>query len=677
MAFALAGALGAFFVTGAARLERLERRGRAEHAARRAGSALESSLERSLSAAWALAAAVRRGDLDDFDRLAAEMISIYGGIRGLQLAPHGVVRRIHPLAGNEAAIGHDLFADPARREEAEATRASRRLTLSGPLALLQGGVGLVGRYPVFIPRPEGGEEFWGFTVVLLSLDAVLAESALPELAREGYAFALSAADAAGVGAAVASGGALAADPVRIAVRLPNREWTLAVAPVAGWRDPAREAIRYLVAALLAAACAAVTYALARRPQRLQALVAERTAALERAYAQLEIDAAERSRAEEQLRQTQKMEAIGQLAGGVAHDFNNLLTGILACAAELREEAPRGSPAEEAARTIEQAARRAAELTRQLLGFARRGKLCSAPVDVHAVALEVTRLLGRTVDSRISIQTRLDAPRATVLGDSGQIEQAILNLAVNARDAMPRGGVLTLATALVEKAAADLGAHPGARAGPHVALSVSDTGKGIPGELMDRVFEPFFTTKEPGRGTGLGLATVYGIAVNHGGLVEVVNEPEGGARFTLSLPLHEGLVAAEGTAAPVVLAWGGRVLVVDDEAVVRAGTERALVRLGCEVAVCDGGEAAVRHLEANRVDLAIVDLGMPGLDGIQTFRALRAVDPGLPVVIASGYGRDGRAQEALDAGALAFLQKPWTLEQLAGAVTVALAARRAA
>ena len=283
-----------------------------------------------------------------------------------------MVRRIHPLAGNEAAIGHDLFADPARREEAEATRASRRLTLSGPLALLQGGVGLVGRYPVFIPRPEGGEEFWGFTVVLLSLDAVLAESALPELEREGYAFALSAADAAGVGAAVASGGALAADPVRIAVRLPNREWTLAVAPVAGWRDPAREAIRYLVAALLAAACAAVTYALARRPQRLQALVAERTAALERAYAQLEIDAAERSRAEEQLRQTQKMEAIGQLAGGVAHDFNNLLTGILACAAELREEAPRGSPAEEAARTIEQAARRAAELTRQLLGFARRG-----------------------------------------------------------------------------------------------------------------------------------------------------------------------------------------------------------------------------------------------------------------------------------------------------------------
>jgi CheY-like chemotaxis protein len=371
-----------------------------------------------------------------------------------------------------------------------------------------------------------------------------------------------------------------------------------------------------------------------------------------------------------------MEALGELAGGVAHDFNNLLTGILACAAEVREEAPPGSPAQEAARTIEQAARRAAELTRQLLGFARRGKLCSAPVDLHAAVPEVTRLLGRTLDARISIVTRLEAPRAIVLGDSGQIQHAILNLAVNARDAMHGGGVLTLATALVEKTAADLGAHPGARAGPHVALSVSDTGEGVPAEIVHRIFDPFFTTKEPGRGTGLGLATVYGIAVNHGGFVEVVNEPAGGARFTLFLPLHEG-VAAVRPAEAVAPACGGRVLLVDDEALVRAGAGRALARLGCEVAACDCGEAAVRHLAANRVDLAIVDLGMPGLDGLQTFRALRAVDPGLPVVIASGYGRDGRAQEVLDAGALAFLQKPWTLEQLATAVTAALAARRAA
>jgi two-component system cell cycle sensor histidine kinase/response regulator CckA len=676
-AFALAGALGALFMGAVGRLDVLERRHRSAHAARGAASALEARLDRSVSAAWALAAVVRQhGELHDFEGLAAEMISIYGGIRCLQLAPAGVVRHIHPLAGNEAALGHDLLVDPARREEARAARAARRLTVSGPLALKQGGVGLVARYPVFVPQADGGEAFWGFTIVLLSLEEVLADSALRELGREGYAFALSAESGAGAPTGIASGGTLAPDPVSAAVRLADREWTLAVAPTAGWRDPAREAIRWLAAALFAAACAGAAYALARRPERLRALVAERTQELARAYAQLEVDAAERSRAEEQLRQAHKMEAIGQLAGGVAHDFNNLLTGILSCAAEVREELPAGSPAAEAAGTIEQAARRAAELTRQLLGFARRGKLCSAPVDVHAAVLEVTRLLGRTLDARISIATRLEAPRATVLGDSGQIHQAILNLAVNARDAMPRGGVLTLATALVERTAADLGPHPGARAGPHVALSVSDTGEGVPGDIVHRIFEPFFTTKEPGRGTGLGLATVYGIAVNHGGFVEVGNEPRGGARFTLFLPLHEG-VAAAWPGETAAARCGGRVLLVDDEAFVRAGAERALARLGCEVTVCDGGEAAVRHLEANRVDLAIVDLGMPGLDGLQTFRALRAVDPGLPVVIASGYGRDGRAQEVLDEGALAFLQKPWTLEQLAGAVTVALAARRGA
>jgi CheY-like chemotaxis protein len=360
---------------------------------------------------------------------------------------------------------------------------------------------------------------------------------------------------------------------------------------------------------------------------------------------------------------------------VAHDFNNVLTGILGCASAIAEEAPRGSDAEEAARTIEQAARRAAELTKQLLGFARRGKLLVAPVDVHAAVAEVARLLARTLDPRIVVVQRLEAAQTTVLGDAGQLQQAILNLAVNARDALPRGGTVTLATASVERTAADLAGHPAARPGPHVALSVEDTGEGTPTELRERIFEPFFTTKE--RGKGMGLATVYGIAANHGGLVEVDGEPGHGARFTLLLPLHAGPVTPERQGAPVQLDGPARVLVVDDDGAVRAGAKRALAALGCGVELCDGGVAAVAKLRADpsAVDVAIVDLAMPRMDGLATFRALRAVAPSLPVIISSGYGADGRAQEVLDAGACAFLPKPWALEQLAAAISNALAAQR--
>jgi CheY-like chemotaxis protein len=242
--------------------------------------------------------------------------------------------------------------------------------------------------------------------------------------------------------------------------------------------------------------------------------------------------------------------------------------------------------------------------------------------------------------------------------------------------MPRGGTLTFATANVERGAGELRATPGARAGTYVALSVEDTGEGIPPEIRDRVFEPFFTTKEQGRGTGMGLATVYGIATNHGGGIEVRSERGAGARFTLYFPVHAGVAAADRPAAPPALERRCRVLVIDDDAVVRAGADRALAALGCEVALCDAGPAGVAHLAAGRaVDVAIVDLAMPGMDGLGTFHALRAVDPALPVIVTSGYGSDGRAQQVLDAGACGFLQKPWTIEQLASAVASAAEQRR--
>ena len=666
---ALVFAAGGLMVRQSAQVDAAERRMAAEHAARRSASALESQLSRSLSAAYALGAVVRqRGALDDFEELAGQMIAVYGGIENLQLAPGGVVRHIHPIAGNEAAIGHDLLADEARRAEATATIASRQLTLAGPFDLRQGGTGLIGRYPVFRAAADG-EEFWGFANVLLRLDAVIEASGLLDLRQDGYAFELERREAgSGRSLPVARAGALTVEPQRVRIRVPNGEWTLAVAPVTGWRDGMRESIRWGLAALVAGLAGVVAWMAGRQPARLRALVAERTAELRRAYERLEHDAEERRRAEEGIRQVHKMEAIGLLAGGVAHDFNNLLTGILACSAAIAEDAPPGSATREAARTIEQAGKRAAELTRQLLGFARRGKLRIAPVDLHAVVGEVVRFLERTLGERIRVVSSLDAERSTVLGDAGQIQQAILNLAVNARDAMPAGGTLTLATSLVDVSARDLAAHPTARAGCYVAFAVVDTGVGIPPEIRDRIFEPFFTTKEAGGGTGMGLATVYGIATSHGGFVEVESEVGRGARFTLHLPVHEGAPCSE-VAPAATPVEPRRVLVVDDEALVRNATQHALERMGCVTVGADGGAAAVTFLRENprAVDLAIVDLAMPGMDGVDTFRALREVEAGLPVVIASGYGHNGRVQEVLDAGAVDFLQKPWSSEELAAAV----------
>jgi signal transduction histidine kinase/CheY-like chemotaxis protein len=678
---AVAG-MGALLVTQDGRARRAERRQAASTVAEGAAHAVAQQVSVALSATYALAAmVVQHGEVRDFEGVAEEMLRVYRGVSSLQLAPGGVIRRIHPLAGNEAALGHDLLADPARNAEARAAVDSRRLTLAGPFTLRQGGVGLVGRYPVFVRDASGAESFWGFTNALVRLPELLEAAQLDRLERDGWSWTLARRrpDGGDLEVFAATPGAPPPDPVRSTFRVPNGDWTLALAPRAGWGDLWQAAAGYGLALVAGLAFALLAWRLARHPDVLRRQVASRTAELKEAYRRLEQDVAGRRRAEEQLAQAQRMEAIGQLAGGVAHDFNNLLAGILGCALEVKAEAAPGSPSLEAARTIEEAAMRGADLTRQLLGFARRGKYRSAPVDLHAVVAEVLRLLSRTADKRVAIEQRLAAERSVVLGDSGQLQQAVLNLAVNALDAMPQSGTLTISTAQERLGQAEL-RSPGAAPGPYLALAVADTGHGIPASLQERIFEPFFTTKEPGRGTGMGLATVYGIAGNHGGWVTVQSEEGRGARFVVHLPLFEGALAPEIPAgkAPAAEApsASGCVLVVDDEEMVRDAAARLLRRLGYRVEVAPGGREAVDHLRGHpgEVDAVLLDLAMPGLDGRETFHALRGVDPAVRVVLSSGYGRDGRAQELLDEGVLEFVEKPYRLDQLAGALARAVAAR---
>lgn len=377
--------------------------------------------------------------------------------------------------------------------------------------------------------------------------------------------------------------------------------------------------------------------------------------------------------EEQLRQSQKLEGIGLLAGGVAHDFNNILTGILGYANMLEPDAPPGSAMQQGLQVIQQAAERAAELTRQLLSFARRGGHQHVTVDLGSTVLEVVSLLTRTISKNIVVTEHFDTDQATVLGDPGQLQQVVLNLAINARDAMPQGGSLTFRTWRQVLNAEQLLAHPGAEPGTFVSLSVADTGIGIARKNLRRIFEPFFTTKEAGQGTGMGLAMVYGIVKAHGGFIDVDSVPGKGSTFTVCIPATD-VPPATVYAAELPGRGHGRILVVDDEEVVRKLTREMLHREGYDVVTVAGAREATTWYRAHsrEVDLVIIDMVMPGIDGLECFKALREIDPNVRAILSTGYGLDGHAQDALDAGMVGYVQKPYHTQDLITAVADALA-----
>ncbi len=377
--------------------------------------------------------------------------------------------------------------------------------------------------------------------------------------------------------------------------------------------------------------------------------------------------------EEQLRQSQKLEGIGLLAGGVAHDFNNILTGILGYANMLEPDAAPGSTMQEGLHVIQQAAERAAELTKQLLSFARRGKRQNITVDLNSTILEIVSLLTRTINKNITVTEHFDTDQATVLGDPGQLQQIVLNLAINGRDAMPQGGRLTFRTRRQRLNAEQLMAHPGAKPGVFVALSVSDTGVGIEKKNLRRIFEPFFTTKDVDKGTGMGLAMVYGIVKAHQGFIDVESDIGKGTTFTVYVPATD-VVPATAHPADLPHRGHGRILVVDDEEVVRKLAREMLRRAGYDVVTASGTTEAVTWYRAHprEADLVIIDMVMPGKDGQECFKALKAIDPAVRAILSTGYGLDGHAQDTLDAGMVGYVQKPYHMEDLVTAVADALA-----
>jgi PAS domain S-box-containing protein len=375
--------------------------------------------------------------------------------------------------------------------------------------------------------------------------------------------------------------------------------------------------------------------------------------------------------EAQLRQAQKMEAIGRLAGGMAHDFNNVLTVIQSNAELLALALPPDGPHRRDVDDIQSAARRAAALTHQLLAFSRQQVLQAQVLDVNAIVAETERMLRRVIGEDIELVTRTVAVHPQVRADPGQLSQALLNLAVNARDAMPDGGYLFLETADVELDDAFVAAHQGAQPGPHVLLSVSDSGIGMDAATQAHIFEPFFTTKEAGKGTGLGLAMVYGFVTQSGGSIWVYSEPGQGATFKIYLPRVLSDQAAPAPRVPpsappaIAPGLGATVLLVEDEVAVRRVARRTLTEHDYVVLEASDGEEAlaVSAAHGGPIVLVITDMVMPGMRGAELAARLRQERPEIRLLIMSGYSEEAATHRSFVEPGSAFLEKPFTATRL--------------
>ena len=404
---------------------------------------------------------------------------------------------------------------------------------------------------------------------------------------------------------------------------------------------------------------------------LEARISERTVELSRANDQLMQEIAERERAQAALVQAQKMEAMGQLTGGIAHDFNNLLTVVSGNLEMIQRRAADEKTTKQASFAI-QAANRAAKLTQQLLAFSRSQRLDLKPVDINALLSGMSDLLERTIGSEARIEMQLTPTAPWALADANQLELAVLNLAINARDAMPEGGVITISSSLESDSEGE-GGGSGKRFG---VISVCDTGTGIAGDLIEKVFDPFFTTKPVGKGTGLGLSQVYGIARQSGGTVKLRSAVGEGSTVSIWLPLAAAPrdVAGQGETGdrPERSEIGERILVVEDDEGVRRFVVECLEMLGCKVFQAANGSEALDRLTDARPDLMIVDFAMPGMNGAQVATLVRERLPDLPIILATGYADMDAVDEVVAADRV--LRKPFQIDELAAAVRAALAER---
>jgi signal transduction histidine kinase/CheY-like chemotaxis protein len=476
---------------------------------------------------------------------------------------------------------------------------------------------------------------------------------------------------------------VAHDRLEIAVPVVQRGTALGTVYLRSFTEPmARRVQRYGLIALLVTMVSVVVAVLAvtqRALSRAHAELAEHAAELATVNHDLETQIGQREKAEEALRQAQKMEAIGQLTGGVAHDFNNLLQVILG---NLERLAPRlrGTGADDELRRLidaaSRAAARAATLTQRLLAFSRRQPLMPTSLDVNRLVVGMSELISRTLGEAIRTETLLSGNVWRVSADENQLESALLNLAVNARDAMPSGGRLTVETRNVTLDEAYAGSQDGVQPGDYVQIAVTDTGTGMTKDVVERAFDPFFTTKGIGQGTGLGLSQVYGFVRQSGGHVRIYSEPGHGTTVKLYLPRQPAMLARESTAMPAPVPRGvstETILVVEDEPDVRVFARDTLRGLGYGVREAGDGKAALDIIEHEPdVRLVLTDIGLPGgLDGRALADEVRRRRPELKVLFTTGYAHDATMRNVRPGTAVELLSKPFNAAELARMVRTAL------
>ena len=388
-----------------------------------------------------------------------------------------------------------------------------------------------------------------------------------------------------------------------------------------------------------------------------------------------IDITEKKRLEERLMRSQKLEAVGTLAAGMAHDFNNLLTAILGYSGILLKMVKEGDPFYKPTSVIHDAAKRGAELGRKILTVTRKEKMATKPVNINDIIMHSMDLLQRSLPKDIEIVMKLKDALPMTNADPSQVQQVIINLAVNARDAMPDGGKLIIETAVVGSANG-VGDHAHTYGSGYIKLSVSDTGAGIDSETQTKIFDPFFTTKEVGKGTGLGLYIVHSIVNNHGGYINLYSEPQKGTRFSIYLPIAKG-TSAEAAHEIVDMRGTGTILVIDDEPDVRELCKDVLAPLGYTVLLAENAGAGINlyREKQNEICLVILDMIMPKMGGTEVFHALRTINRNVKILLYSGYGHTNFAgiDELLRRGANGFIQKPFSGQDIGIAIKNVLSA----